>query len=190
MKKWHMSPFNLLVGIALSDQPDDDHGNLAVAPGAHVEDRRDMRRDLASPRYHAHTSHGTCSQVHEAVVRARAARGDEAAAARAGRAPRADDDDTDDPTDEVANPWQGLKPVPRTWEQLRLSRGDVIIAHQKLPHRVSPNRSPHIRYQAYYRISHADHRPESVPIRPLWDGFDVHGEVGPVDDAMVCGDDA
>ena len=45
MKKWHMSPFNLLVGIALSDQPDDDHGNLAVAPGAHVEDRRDMRRD-------------------------------------------------------------------------------------------------------------------------------------------------
>ncbi len=47
MKKWHMSPFNLLVGIALSDQPDDDHGNLAVAPGAHVEDRRDMCRDLA-----------------------------------------------------------------------------------------------------------------------------------------------
>ena len=31
-----MSAFNLLVGVALSDQPADDVGNLAIWPGSHL----------------------------------------------------------------------------------------------------------------------------------------------------------
>ena len=129
--------------------------------------------------------------MHEAVARARAARDD---APPPGRAARDDDDDGGGGGDEVVNPWRGHKPAPRGWEQLHLSAGDVVIAHQKLPHRVSPNRSPHIRYQAYYRVSHADHRPDAAPLPTLWEGFDVVGDVAGGEargvDRMVCDDAA
>eukprot|EP00035_Acanthoeca_spectabilis_P006433 m.124497 g.124497 ORF g.124497 m.124497 type:complete len:337 (+) comp13503_c0_seq1:133-1143(+) len=40
---------------------------------------------------------------------------------------------------------------------LRMKKGDVVIAHQKLPHRGMPNFSPNIRYQCYFRIRHSRH---------------------------------
>ena len=38
-----------------------------------------------------------------------------------------------------------------------LNKGDVVIAHQLLPHRIGLNYSPNIRYQVYYRVWHKDH---------------------------------
>ena len=57
MKKRHLSPFQLLVGVALSAQPSDDCGNLAVWPGARASTAgsnprplplRSLRSELAS----------------------------------------------------------------------------------------------------------------------------------------------
>merc|ERR1719152_414051 len=77
--------------------------------------------------------------AYEAVRRMRAARAADPAAAAA----------HDDP-------WLGFRPqlrAPR--QQLRLEPGDVVLAHQKLPHSIGLNRSPHVRYQCYWRLSAA-----------------------------------
>mmetsp|Transcript_5747 Transcript_5747/g.17293 ORF Transcript_5747/g.17293 Transcript_5747/m.17293 type:complete len:237 (+) Transcript_5747:224-934(+) len=47
---------------------------------------------------------------------------------------------------------------------LRMRRGDVVLAHQKLPHRGMPNFSPNVRYQCYFRIRHTRH----ASIRARW----------------------
>lgn len=40
-------------------------------------------------------------------------------------------------------------------QQVLLEMGDVVIAHQMLAHSVGHNHSPHVRYQLYFRVSHA-----------------------------------
>ena len=35
-----------------------------------------------------------------------------------------------------------------------LKKGDAVLAHQLLPHRIGLNYSPNIRYQVYYRVKH------------------------------------
>lgn len=40
---------------------------------------------------------------------------------------------------------------------LEMRAGDAVLAHQKLPHFGTPNLSPHIRYQVYFRLRHVDH---------------------------------
>ncbi len=130
MKKMHAAghdDFQLLVGVALSDQPDDNCGNLAVWRGKHAE-------------------------VHAAVQRAKAkAR----AAGVVGEG-------------EAKAVWMGERPdLGSNGEQLKLRPGDVVLAHQKIPHRISPNHSPHIRYQVYFRLSGDGRAAEPS----LWDGF-------------------
>lgn len=41
--------------------------------------------------------------------------------------------------------------------QLRMQAGDVVLAHQKLPHLGVANNSPHVRYQVYFRVQHTRH---------------------------------
>lgn len=41
--------------------------------------------------------------------------------------------------------------------QVLLRPGDVVLAHQLLAHRVGVNTSENIRYQLYYRVTHAQH---------------------------------
>jgi len=122
-----MSPFELLLGVALSAQPGDDCGGLALWPGSHVP-------------------------IHEAVARARASAKD------AG--------DVDE-----QSAWNGQKPcLGPGVVQPRLQPGDVVLLHQKTAHRVSPNFSPHVRYQCYFRLSRASHR-EDGPLGSLFEGF-------------------
>lgn len=148
MQKPHLSPFNLLAGVALSAQLDDNMGNLAVWPGTH-------------------------GLVHTAVHRARE---------RAGVLMHAPDGD--EPADKNAQ-WHGFRPaLGGGEEQVRLEPGDVVIAHQKLPHRISPNRSPHIRYQVYFRLSSRQHRADG-PLGELWDGFAGLHARGGVDQCEV-----
>lgn len=134
MKKRHMSPFQLLVGVALSAQPTANCGNLAVWPGKHTV-------------------------AHEAVKRARGGEQQYVMSAAEGN-------------EEVADAWCGNRPIlgENTHEQLMLEPGDVVIAHQRLPHRITPNRSPNIRYMVYFRLSSLDHQP-TAPVGGLFDGF-------------------
>ena len=41
--------------------------------------------------------------------------------------------------------------------QVLLNKGDVVIAHVLLAHRVGINFSENIRYQLYYRVAHSQH---------------------------------
>ena len=113
----HMSPFQLLLGVALSSQPADDCGNLHVWPKMH-------------------------GHLHEAVQRQRAIRASLVAGVPHSHAP-----------DDV---WLGQRPrlENNAALQVQLEPGDVVLAHQKLPHRIGLNRSPHVRYQVYFRLSH------------------------------------
>ena len=79
------------------------------------------------------------------------------------------------------DPWLGRKPDLGAGAavQLRLEPGDVVIAHQKIPHRVSPNWSPHIRYMAYFRISSVHHEPTEIDDVGLWTHFEGLAEVMP-----------
>ena len=151
MKKEHMSPFNLLVGVALSGQPTDNCGNIAVWP----------------------RSHRSC---HAAAAAARAARADGPTGT----------DATGTQMDEK-DPWAGQRPIlGEGVKQLHLAPGDVILVHQKLAHRVSPNWSPHVRYQVYFRLSNVLHEPQAT-LGTLWDGFDLSqiGEATDVTDDHV-----
>jgi hypothetical protein len=47
---------------------------------------------------------------------------------------------------------------------MRMAPGDIVLAHQKLAHRISFNHSPFIRYQVYFRIGAEGRRPEA-PLR-------------------------
>mmetsp|Transcript_33942 Transcript_33942/g.106753 ORF Transcript_33942/g.106753 Transcript_33942/m.106753 type:complete len:183 (+) Transcript_33942:259-807(+) len=131
-KNGHMSPFQLLLGVALSSQRDDDCGNLCVWPTQHAA-------------------------VAEAVQRAQAA-------------PPA----ASSPEDE----WLGQRPTlpAEGATQVRLEPGDVVLAHQKLPHSVGLNRSPHIRYQVYFRLSSREYKPAKAAERGLWDNWRVGAE--------------
>lgn len=129
----HMSPFQLLAGVALSDQPADDCGNVHVWRGQHQR-----------------TFDAVCAQ-REARQR-RALDGTSLAA--------------------EGDPWLGHKPAlpPEARVQHRLQAGDVILAHQKLPHAVGLNRSPNVRYQVYFRLRGAGFRPEES-LTSLWHGW-------------------
>jgi len=130
-----MSGFNLLVGVALSAQPGDDCGNVAVWPRCHA-------------------------QVHEAV---RAV----AAAKMAGHT-------TLGPTNEFENNWLGAPPKldAAQMRQVRLMPGDVVLAHQRTPHRICRNWSPHVRYQCYFRLSAKAHNKHAAPLGGLHDAFE------------------
>lgn len=155
MKKWHKSPFQLLVGIALSAQPADDCGNLAVWPGWHA---------------HVHDATRQLRQLRQAVAPSQRA----VVGATGELIEAAEDDELEGDDYDESDPWQGLRPDLGTGAatQVQLEPGDVVIAHQKLPHRVSPNRSPHIRYMVYFRISSVHHRP-NAPLHGLWEHFAV-----------------
>ena len=127
MKSWHKSSFQLLVGVALSQQPTDNCGQLTVWPGRHTT-------------------------LHEAAKEVRTLR----PPPKADNAPSVDD--AGEPLEEeekeadifgAEDPWMGRKPSLLAHEavQTRMEPGTVVIAHQKMPHRIAPNRSPHIRYQ-------------------------------------------
>lgn len=143
-----MSPFQLLLGVALSSQPNDDCGNLHVWPGEH-------RRTF------------------EAVRAMRATRLAEPARTRAGS--------------ESEDVWLGHRPamLHEGCQQVHLEPGDVVLAHQKTPHRIGLNRSPHIRYQAYFRLSAEDYEPDA-PMRSLFDGWHGLRDMGEVAKSGVC----
>lgn len=164
MKKPHMSPFNLLLGVALSAQPTDDCGNLGLWAGAHqkVHDAVVAQRRLRVRRWRA--SNGQPPRPEEAADAE-----EEAAALTA----------TEDPD----HPWLGHRPVlaedGSAVTQIKLQPGDVVIAHQRLPHRISANTSPHIRYQVYFRISSRHHKPNAPTTQGpegLWKAFTELGQ--------------
>mmetsp|Transcript_8147 Transcript_8147/g.26231 ORF Transcript_8147/g.26231 Transcript_8147/m.26231 type:complete len:402 (+) Transcript_8147:1-1206(+) len=137
MKKHaHMSPFQLLLGIALSSQADDDCGNLCVWPTHHTIVAEAVQR--------AHVA-SLSSTGHDSST------GDE---------------------------WCGHRPAlpAENATQVRLEPGDVVLAHQKLPHRVGLNRSPKIRYQVYFRLSSRQHDPATAAQQGLWENWRVRPE--------------
>ena len=72
----------------------------------------------------------------------------------------------------LADPWLGERPtlpVERV-SQVHLEPGDIVLVHQKTPHRIGLNRSPHIRYQTYFRLSQATHDPMAEP-SDVWEGW-------------------
>ena len=74
----------------------------------------------------------------------------------------------------AADPWLGQRPslAGHPVVQVRMAPGDVVIAHQKLAHRISFNYSPFIRYQVYFRLGAEGRRPEGeAPLGGLWDNF-------------------
>eukprot|EP00316_Scyphosphaera_apsteinii_P015663 CAMPEP_0119345158 /NCGR_PEP_ID=MMETSP1333-20130426/107341_1 /TAXON_ID=418940 /ORGANISM="Scyphosphaera apsteinii, Strain RCC1455" /LENGTH=392 /DNA_ID=CAMNT_0007357615 /DNA_START=18 /DNA_END=1193 /DNA_ORIENTATION=- len=127
MQKHHQSPFQLLCGVALSSQPDNDFGNLGVYPGAHVK-------------------------VFDAVKQQRSLR------------ERGVEEST-----ALQDPWLGHRPIlAEEATQMRVQPGDVIFAHQKLPHRICLNRSPHVRYQVYFRLSAVGYEPNACLGGDVW----------------------
>ena len=64
-----------------------------------------------------------------------------------------------------------------------------MLVHQKVAHRISPNYSPHIRYQCYFRLSHRDHR-AWAPLRGLWSNFEglARTGAGGSGDGEACGE--
>lgn len=58
--------------------------------------------------------------------------------------------------------------------QVLLEKGDLVIAHQLLAHRIGLNISENIRYQLYYRLRHKDHASlkHRVPLEP-WIEFAI-----------------
>jgi len=52
--------------------------------------------------------------------------------------------------------WSDAKPDLGPPRPVLMRRGDVVLAHQKLPHLGMPNYSPAIRYQVYFRVAHRD----------------------------------
>ncbi|OQR82385.1 hypothetical protein ACHHYP_16136 [Achlya hypogyna] len=136
MRQGKWNPFSLLVGIALSDVPAPQSGNLIVFPGSH------------------HTLHG---MLQEGGVLAGVAT-------------------TCTSVDTV---WgDGRLPHLGTPVPLLCSKGDVVLAHPKMAHRGGPNFSPHIRYQVYFRIKHAEHdtRAERVKTDLFGDLDGCHAE--------------
>ena len=68
----------------------------------------------------------------------------------------------------VSNLSSGMPRFPNT--PVISGLADVVIAHQKLAHRISFNYSPFIRYQVYFRLGAEGRRPEA-PLGGLWDNF-------------------
>lgn len=167
MKTWHKSPFQLLVGVALSAQPTDDCGGLTVWPGHH----RTLHEAVQKVR-------GMRPEPGKSVARSEDLLDDDLAAEAA---EKADDYSNGDP-------WLGTRPKlpPSDAIQLQLQPGDVVIAHQKMPHRVAPNKSPHIRYQAYFRVSHVGHLPNASLDGGLWHGFEALRPLVAGGDATIC----
>ena len=73
--------------------------------------------------------------------------------------------------------WLGQKPhlPPEHRRQVCLNPGDVVMCHQKMPHRIGLNRSPHIRYQVYFRLKAKDYQPDA-PLVDVFHGW--HGLTG------------
>ena len=156
MKKPHMTPFQLLLGVALSETMVDDAGNLGVWPKSHVP-------------------------IHAAVARARAKREGDGACADAD----ADADAPEVVAGGAADSWLGERPVlgAGTCRQVHVRPGDVLLVHQKTAHRVSPNYSPHVRYMAYFRLANVEHAAGRDALGPLWRGYDGLREA---EDLRVC----
>lgn len=163
-RRWHIdglaqgrhSPFSLLVGVALSDQMDTYSGNLCVFPGAHHQILPFLREFVASgylPAPDSASSGRRFQQGPPGVV------GPAAFEAFAGK------------------PDLG-EPV-----QLLLRAGDVVLLHQKLPHRGGPNYSQNVRIMVYFRA----HRHRTLPpandaesdrsLHDLWFEFEGMQEV-------------
>jgi len=138
----HMSQFMLLAGVALSDQPSDDCGNLHVWRGLH-----------------GHV-HGAVKMMHEIRERERIPYA----------VPEGKGDD----------PWLGQRPLlPETqMSQVHLQPGDIVLAHQKAPHRIGINRSPSIRYQVYFRLSAEGYEPVGDGVEGLWRKWQVGDKDG------------
>eukprot|EP00421_Protoceratium_reticulatum_P041011 CAMPEP_0168443536 /NCGR_PEP_ID=MMETSP0228-20121227/44582_1 /TAXON_ID=133427 /ORGANISM="Protoceratium reticulatum, Strain CCCM 535 (=CCMP 1889)" /LENGTH=353 /DNA_ID=CAMNT_0008457947 /DNA_START=42 /DNA_END=1100 /DNA_ORIENTATION=- len=66
MKQWHMSPFQLLVGVALSAQPTDECGNLGLWPGSHAINHEAVVRARSSLAAEAGASDGAKAEAAEA----------------------------------------------------------------------------------------------------------------------------
>lgn len=142
-KQSHMSPFDILMGVALSDQPEEGYGNLGVWPGSHLP-------------------------IHEAVKRQRAKR----ATAEREKEGELDDESIDGSVGGAEDPWLGERPKLSSWPMLHVKAGagSIVLAHQKLAHRITFNKSPHVRYQIYFRLS-ADRRNAHAPLGGVWDNF-------------------
>jgi hypothetical protein len=128
-KKWHIdglaqeshSPFSLLIGVALSDQFEENSGNLCVFPGSH-HSLSPFLKEFVSKGYLRHLQ---------------------------------------------LQPGQALgpnvfeeyleKPSLESPTQLLLSKGDVVVVHQKVAHRGSPNYSKQTRNMIYFRVASHHH---------------------------------
>jgi hypothetical protein len=124
------SPFSLLIGVALSAQPESMCGNFGAYPGSHFDLQDIMKRAVAQDSGLGLSDEFETSKpsLGEAVqVNMRTA---------------------------LYMIQTGVKINVR---QVVLQPGDIILAHQKLAHCGAPNCSPHIRYQVYFRVSHVQH---------------------------------
>lgn len=53
--------------------------------------------------------------------------------------------------------------------QLLGRAGDILLAHYQLAHGFTPNQGPHIRYAAFFRLTHVAHDPADLsPMTDIW----------------------
>ena len=139
LKKKSPYPFDLLVGVALSDQSAaaGDSGNLHVFPGSH---------------------HLVAAHFREQADRWLRGGGEDGPADPGpplwGAIRRRNTFKRDLKCDAGAWATRWGKALPMASEAVLLRPGDVVLLHHHLAHRAGDNTSPHVRYQVYARTSH------------------------------------
>eukprot|EP01135_Chromosphaera_perkinsii_P009744 Nk52_evm9s1869 gene=Nk52_evmTU9s1869 len=154
-RQWHIdgigenkvNPFTLLVGICLSDQPEPGYGNLLVYPGSHME-VQDVYREYALAVRAAHPPMNN-SGMNNSFERMSVSRSEQHHAHFRPNPPKHHSEK------QTLFVRPDLKSQPKF---ITARAGDIVMCHQMLPHAVTlPTKSPHIRYQVYFRLRHKDH---------------------------------
>eukprot|EP01006_Ploeotia_vitrea_P019806 TRINITY_DN52049_c0_g1_i1.p1 TRINITY_DN52049_c0_g1~~TRINITY_DN52049_c0_g1_i1.p1 ORF type:complete len:444 (-),score=40.52 TRINITY_DN52049_c0_g1_i1:130-1461(-) len=59
-----------------------------------------------------------------------------------------------------------------TAQQVKTNVGDVVIFNGLLPHTITPNASPDVRYMVYFRLEHGSRQPISAEVVDMWAHWD------------------
>ncbi|CAE8676146.1 unnamed protein product [Polarella glacialis] len=148
--------FSLLLGIALSDIPSEDLGNLCVWPGSHRFCHARMRHP--DGQIWRLTSEAGESPTGE--LGGKPPVGQEAPPGGQGLG-------------QEGGWWPGDGPLPDLGPpvQLRMRAGDVVLTHSEMAHCGGPHLGPDMRYMVYFRIRHkdwAEMREAAVLVGDMW----------------------
>lgn len=192
--KLDYSPFSVLIGVVLSDQPEDNMGNLCVYPGSHYTLQSSVRRyaDAVSHaylnaqkqcQYQCQSANiGSTSNSNDAstIVSGYSSNSAYATSGVNSRL-RSKVSVTSGQGVSVEAQQASHEFLSQTLPgalPLRAGVGDVIILHQKLAHRGTSNHHYDIRRMIYFRVSHRHHdQLKDSAIENLWLEFEGMSDV-------------